>query len=89
MMPLPTLDLRVEFDREVDGRHIADIPDLPGVMAYGKTKAQALRSVVALAYRVIAERIEHGEAIPAKRSVRRKKAVAGSTGVVFHETRAR
>ena len=47
--------LRVEFDRETDGRWIADIPDLPGVMAYGKTKDEAISKVQALAFKVLAE----------------------------------
>ena len=56
--------LRVEFDREVDGRWIADIPALPGVTVYGRTRKQALAALEALAVRVIADRLEHGEAIP-------------------------
>ena len=47
-------DLKVEFDRETDGRWIADIPALPGVMVYGRTRKQALAAVEALALRVIA-----------------------------------
>jgi predicted RNase H-like HicB family nuclease len=58
------LKLKVEFDRETDGRWIADIPALPGVMVYGKTRKQALTAVEALALRVIADRVEHGEAVP-------------------------
>jgi predicted RNase H-like HicB family nuclease len=57
-------NLQVEFDRETDGRWIADIPALPGVTVYGKTRKQALTAVEALALRVIADRLEHGEAIP-------------------------
>ncbi|HXP88073.1 MAG TPA: type II toxin-antitoxin system HicB family antitoxin [Bryobacteraceae bacterium] len=56
--------LKVEFDREVDGRWIADIPALPGVTVYGRTRKQALTAVEVLALRVIADRIEHGEAVP-------------------------
>jgi predicted RNase H-like HicB family nuclease len=59
-----TTRLKVEFDREVDGRWIADIPALPGVMVYGRTRRQALTAVEALALRVIADRLEHGEAVP-------------------------
>ncbi len=51
----------VEFEREEDGRWIADVPDLPGVMVYGATKEEALRAVEALALRVLADRLEHGE----------------------------
>ena len=53
--------LTVEFDREADGRWIADIIDLPGVMAYGTSQEEALSSVKALALRVLAEKMEHGE----------------------------
>jgi predicted RNase H-like HicB family nuclease len=49
--------LSVEFDRETDGRWIAEVPELPGVLAYGKTRAQALAAVEALAVIVIADRI--------------------------------
>ena len=62
-------DLKVEFDRETDGRWIADIPALPGVMVYGKTRKQALVAVEALALRVIADRLEHGEAVPGEMTV--------------------
>jgi predicted RNase H-like HicB family nuclease len=49
---------RVEFDREDDGRWIAEVPALPGVLAYGKTRNEALARVQALAYRVVADKIE-------------------------------
>jgi predicted RNase H-like HicB family nuclease len=62
-------NLKVEFDRENDGRWIADIPELPGVMVYGRTRKQALAAVEALALRVIADRIEHGEAVPGEFTV--------------------
>ncbi len=55
------LVFKVEFDRE-DGRWIADIPDLPGVMAYGESKEDALVRVQALAYRVLADKIEQERA---------------------------
>ena len=55
------MHLTVELDREVDGRWIADIPELPGVMVYGGTREEAIAKVKALALRVIAEEIEHGE----------------------------
>ena len=57
-------NLKVKFSREVDGRWIADIPALPGVTVYGRTRKQALVAAEALALRVIADRIEHGEAAP-------------------------
>ncbi len=63
------MKLRVEFEQEVDGRWIADVTDLPGVMAYGKTRAEALAAVEALALRVIADRIENGELEPVPSSL--------------------
>ena len=54
----------VEIEKEEDGRWIAEIPELPGVMAYGKTSAEAAGKAQALALRVLAERIEHGEEVP-------------------------
>ena len=60
------MDLTVEFEREDDGRWIAEVPELPGVMAYGDSKDAALAAVEALALRVIADRIEHGEALPGR-----------------------
>jgi predicted RNase H-like HicB family nuclease len=59
-----TFDLKVEFSREDDGRWIADIPALPGVTVYGRTRKKALASAEALALRVIADRLERGEAVP-------------------------
>jgi predicted RNase H-like HicB family nuclease len=50
--------LTIELDREEDGRWIADIPDLPGVIVYGDAKADALAKVQALALRVLASKIE-------------------------------
>ena len=55
---------RIEIDREADGRWIADIPDLRGVMVYGESEADAVAKVTALAWRVIADRVEYGEAVP-------------------------
>lgn len=56
--------LRVEFEREDDGRWIAEIISLPGVMAYGATRDEARQRVEALALRTLADRIEHGEEAP-------------------------
>jgi len=56
--------MRVEIEQEEDGRWIAEVPDLPGVMVYGQTRAEALSKVQALALRVLADRLEHGEEIP-------------------------
>ncbi len=56
--------LAIEYYREDDGRWLADIPALPGVTAYGRTKKQATAAAQALALRLIADRLEHGEAVP-------------------------
>ena len=53
-----------EVERETDGRWIAELPELPGVMAYGATREEAIAKVEALSLRVMADRIEHGEPIP-------------------------
>ena len=50
--------LTIETEREVDGRWIADVPELPGVMAYGSTRDRAIAQVEVLALRVLAENIE-------------------------------
>lgn len=52
--------LAVDFDRESDGRWIAEIPKLPGVMAYGATKREAIQRVYAIALRTIADDVEQG-----------------------------
>jgi predicted RNase H-like HicB family nuclease len=56
--------LSIEFDREEDGRWIAEVPQLPGVLVYAATEDEARTRVVALAFRVIADRIDHGEESP-------------------------
>lgn len=61
-MKSPTL--KIEIEREEDGRWIADVVDLPGVMAYGDTQELAVRRVEALALRVLADRIEQNESPP-------------------------
>jgi predicted RNase H-like HicB family nuclease len=59
-------DLRfeVETEREDDGRWIAEIASLPGVLAYGSNRNEALAAAEALALRVVADRLEHGEMAP-------------------------
>jgi predicted RNase H-like HicB family nuclease len=56
--------LRVETEREDDGRWIAEVVDLPGVLAYGQSRDEAVERAKALSLRVMADRLEHGEAIP-------------------------
>lgn len=52
----------IELEREADGRWLAEVPALPGVMCYGTDRDEAVARVQALALRVIAERLEHREA---------------------------
>jgi len=54
----------VEIEQEGDSRWIAEVVALPGVLAYGASRAEALAKVEVLALRVLADRLEHGEAIP-------------------------
>jgi predicted RNase H-like HicB family nuclease len=56
---------KIEVEREEDGRWIAEVPDLPGVMVYAYSYAEAMDKVRALALRVVADRIEHHEPVPA------------------------
>ena len=60
----PRVIFKVEMEREEDGRWLAEIAELPGVMAYGGTADQARARVQALALRVVADRLEHDEAGP-------------------------
>jgi predicted RNase H-like HicB family nuclease len=61
--------MKIELEREDDGRWVAEIPDIPGVMVYGDTKQEAISKAEALALRAMADRLEHGEAIPELRDV--------------------
>ena len=56
--------LNIEFEQEQDGRWLAEVPTLPGVTIYGQTRTDAIARVQALALRVLAERLENGEAVP-------------------------
>lgn len=53
--------LSVEIDREEDGRWIADVTELPGVLAYGTTRDEAVQKAIGLALRVLADQVEHGD----------------------------
>ena len=57
-------NFQIETDREEDGRWIAEIPDLPGVLAYGASREDAIRSVEALALRVLADKVEASKEKP-------------------------
>jgi predicted RNase H-like HicB family nuclease len=56
--------IRVEIEKEEDGRFLASVPDLPGVMAYGNLEEEAVRKVKSIALQVLADMIESGEEIP-------------------------
>jgi predicted RNase H-like HicB family nuclease len=61
--------MRIEIEREEDGRWIAEIPEIPGVMVYGDTREQAIAKAEALALRVMADRLENNEEIQEVREV--------------------
>lgn len=58
------MDIRIECEREDDGRWLAEVPNLPGVLAYGVSADDAMAKAEILALRVLAERLEHGESRP-------------------------
>lgn len=58
------MNLYVEIEKEEDNRWLAEIPEMPGVLAYGETRQEAIARAKALALRVWAERLEHGETVP-------------------------
>ena len=61
---MSVITFKVEVEREEDGRWLAEVLELPGVLAYGESQDAAVSKVQALALRVVAERLEHGEAGP-------------------------
>lgn len=56
--------LKIEVEREDDGRWLAEVLDLAGVLAYGTTRQEAVERAQALSLRVLADRLEHGESVP-------------------------
>lgn len=58
------MNLTIELDIEEDGRIIAEVLELPGVLVYGQNEKEAIAKAQALALRVLADRIEHGETTP-------------------------
>jgi predicted RNase H-like HicB family nuclease len=58
------MPLTIEIEQEDDGRWLAEVPAIPGVLAYGQTRAEAIEKVQALALRALADRLDHGESIP-------------------------
>jgi predicted RNase H-like HicB family nuclease len=63
------MHLSIECEEEIDGRWIAEIPQMPGVLCYGRTASEALSKAQILALRTLAEQLEHGEAQPADISI--------------------
>jgi len=59
----------IQHEREEDGRWIAEVPELPGVLAYGATADEAMAKAEVLALRVLADRLEHKEAKPQSISI--------------------
>lgn len=57
-----SVTFQVETEHETDGRWIAEVPELPGTLAYGASEDEAIARVQALALRVVADRLEQGEA---------------------------
>lgn len=53
--------MRIELETEVDGRFIAEVPNIPGALAYGDTAEEAIRKVESLVLRILADRIDAGE----------------------------
>jgi predicted RNase H-like HicB family nuclease len=58
------VDFKIECELEEDGRWLAEVPQLPGVLAYGASSEEAMARAEILALRVLAERLEHGESRP-------------------------
>jgi predicted RNase H-like HicB family nuclease len=58
------MPLTIEVEQEEDGRWLAEVPMLAGVLTYGQTRKEAIDRVQALSLRVLADRLEHGEPIP-------------------------
>ena len=63
------MNFTIECEEEVDGRWIAEVPQLPGALCYGATAGEAMAKAEVIALRVLAERIEHGEARPVEISI--------------------
>jgi predicted RNase H-like HicB family nuclease len=56
----------IQYEQEEDGRWLAEVMELPGVLAYGRTSDEAVARVQALALRVLADRLDHGESLPSR-----------------------
>jgi predicted RNase H-like HicB family nuclease len=63
------MPLTIEVEQEEDGRWLAEVPELPGVLTYGQTRQEAIDRAQVLSLRVLADRLDHGEAVPEMDSV--------------------
>jgi predicted RNase H-like HicB family nuclease len=63
------MKFEIECEREEDGRWLAEVPQLPGVLAYGSSADEAMAKAEILALRVLAERLEQGESRPQSISI--------------------
>jgi predicted RNase H-like HicB family nuclease len=54
----------IEVEQEEDGRWLAEVPELPGVLTYGQTRQEAIERAQVLSLRVLADRLDHGEPVP-------------------------
>jgi len=63
------MPLTIEIEQEDDGRWLAEVPAIPGVLVYGQTREEAIGRVQALSLRVLADRLDHGEPVPQMTSV--------------------
>jgi predicted RNase H-like HicB family nuclease len=64
------MHLTIETERETDGRWIGEVPEIPGALAYGATEAEAAAKAEALALRILADRLDHGESKPIDVTIR-------------------
>ena len=58
------MPLTIETEQEADGRWLAEVPAVPGVLVYGQTREEAIERVQALTLRILADRLDHGEPVP-------------------------
>jgi predicted RNase H-like HicB family nuclease len=63
------MPLTIEVEQEEDGRWLAEVVDIPGVLTYGQTREEAVERAQALSLRVLADRLDHGEPVPQMSSV--------------------
>jgi predicted RNase H-like HicB family nuclease len=63
------MNFSIEYEEEEDGRWLAEVLELPGVLVYGRTFQEAIAKAEALALRVMADRLDHGETLPAPLSI--------------------